>query len=308
MVVVKLIVVLVVIFAGIKFINPANYSPFIPPQEGGKFGFQGIIKGAASVFFAYIGFDSVSTVAQEAKNPQKDLPIGIVGSLLICTVIYIAVCVVITGMVNYKDIDVSAPIAVAFQETGMPWLVLFIDVGALAGLTSVILNLMIGQPRIFQSMAADGLFPRSFGQVSAKRGTPYVATLTTGIVCAIFASLLPVDFLANLTSVGTLFAFSFVSLSVIFLRITDPDLPRAFKVPGIYKDFGGFFIPFLNLLGCIYLLANQSLQNAIRVLIWMLLGLVMYAFYGYRNSKLQQKMDRLESETQHILPEKKLYA
>lgn len=223
MVIIKLLVVLLVIFSGIAFIHPENYVPFIPENEGkGKFGLSGVFEASVSVFFAYIGFDSVTTVAQESKNPQKDLPIGIIGSLMVCTVLYISVSAVITGMVKYTDIDLAAPVGAAFSTVGLPLLALIIDIGAIAGLTSVLLNLMIGQPRIFQSMANDGLFPSAFSRIHPKTGTPYVATLTSGITCAVLASLLPVDLLGNLTSVGTLFAFFLVSISVIVLRITDP--------------------------------------------------------------------------------------
>ncbi|KAI8912621.1 amino acid/polyamine transporter I, partial [Gorgonomyces haynaldii] len=290
MVVTKLLVVLIVIFAGIKFVNPANYTPFIPPNAGvpAKFGISGVMTGAVSVFFAYIGFDSVSTVAQESKNPQRDLPIGIIGSLVVCTALYIAVSLIITGMVPYQQIDPSHAVAEAFSQNGLPGLALLIGIGALTGLTSVLLNLMIGQPRIFQTMANDGLFPSTFAKIS-KRGTPYTSTMTTGVICAVLSALLPVDVLGNLTSIGTLFAFAVVSLSTLVLRVTNPDLERKFKIPGP-QWFGGYFIPLLSFVASVGLMTQSTVASVLRIFIWMGIGLVVYFAYGYRNSKLGKQL------------------
>ncbi|TPX57433.1 hypothetical protein SpCBS45565_g08211 [Spizellomyces sp. 'palustris'] len=291
-VVVKIVITLMFIFAGIKFINPQNYSPFIPAQEGPKkYGVPGIFAGAVTVFFAYIGFDAVSTTAQEAKNPKRDLPIGIIGSLSICTILYIAVSAVMAGLRPYNLIDSKAPVstnifeAAKAQGVNLRWFTIIISFGALAGLTSVILTMLLGQPRIFHAMAEDGLLPKTFSRLHPRFKTPYVTTITTGVICAVFAGLLPVDILGNLTSVGTLLAFFFVSLSTIVLKITDPDRPRGFSVPG--GKIGGFVIPALSAASVIALLTQTTPASIARVFIWMAIGAVIYAVYGYRHSALR---------------------
>jgi APA family basic amino acid/polyamine antiporter len=288
-VITKLLVVVLVIVVGFFYIDTANYTPYVPESTGqyGKFGFSGIIVGATTVFFAYIGFDSVSTVAQESKNPGRDLPIGIIGSLSVCTVLYILVSVVITGMVPYQEIE-EAALSAAFEVNGLPALGLIIAVGGFVGLGSVLLNLMIGQPRIFQSMAGDGLFAPAFAKISKTGGTPHIATMTTGIFTAICSALFPVDFLGHLTSIGTLLAFVIVSIDVMILRYTQPDLPRKFKIGGP-EWFGGYFIPGLSALCSGTLIFTSTWSAVLRVAIWMALGLVIYLFYGYRHSKLATK-------------------
>ncbi|KAL2913953.1 hypothetical protein HK105_206544 [Polyrhizophydium stewartii] len=286
MVAIKLIVCLVFIFAGIKYIKNENYTPFVPPNEGkGKYGLSGVFDGAVTVFFAYIGFDAVTTTAQEAANPQRDLPIGIIGSLAVCTVLYIAVSAVLVGMVHYPDIDASAPVGRALIAVGLRPLSVVISFGIICGLTSVLLVLMIGQPRIFYSMAYDGLLPPVFSKMHPKTGTPYVATLTSGFLCAIMAALLPVDILGNLTSVGTLSAFFLVSVSTLVLRITEPDLPRKFQIPGGFW-FGGIFLPFLSAFCAAGLFSQATVPSIARVFIWMAIGLVIYFAFGFWNSKV----------------------
>ncbi|KNC98055.1 uncharacterized protein SPPG_06469 [Spizellomyces punctatus DAOM BR117] len=292
-VVVKVVITLMFIFAGIKFINPQNYSPFVPAQEGPKkYGVPGIFAGAVTVFFAYIGFDAVSTTAQEAKRPQRDLPIGIIGSLSICTILYIAVSAVMAGLRPYSLIDPKAPVstnifeAAKAQGVNLRWFTIIISFGALAGLTSVILTMLLGQPRIFHAMAEDGLLPKTFSRLHPRFKTPYVTTITTGVICALFAGLLPVDILGNLTSVGTLLAFFFVSLSTIVLKITDPDRPRGFSVPG--GKIGGFVIPALSAASVIALLTQTTPASIARVFIWMAIGAVIYVCYGYRHSELRK--------------------
>ncbi|KAJ1342173.1 hypothetical protein BSLG_003248 [Batrachochytrium salamandrivorans] len=285
LVAVKMVVCVIFILTGIKFIKPSNYSPFIPPEESrGHYGLGGVFQGSITVFFAYIGFDAVTTTAQEAANPQRDLPIGIIGSLAVCTVLYIAVSAVLTGMVHYSTIDRSAPVGQALIDVGLPAMAVVISFGIICGLTSVMLVLAIGQPRIFSTMALDGLLPSAIAKMHPTRGTPYVATIISGTICALFAALLPVDLLGNLTSVGTLSAFFLVSVSTLVLRITQPDLPRKFEIPGGFW-FGGIIIPFLS---AFFLCSfSQATVAAIsRVFIWMAVGLVVYFSYGYHNSRV----------------------
>ncbi|KAI8822109.1 amino acid/polyamine transporter I [Fimicolochytrium jonesii] len=290
----KVTVVIMFIFAGLKFIKNENYQPFIPENEGEKkYGVSGIFAGAVTVFFAYIGFDAVSTTAQEAKNPQRDLPIGIIGSLTICTALYVAVSAVLSGLLPLSRIaeeDVmNAPVAQALyiaaqgQGVNLKWLTIIITIAAIAGLSSVILVMLMGQPRIFAAMAADGLLPSVFAKIHPKFGTPYITTITTGFITLLFAGLLPVDILGNLTSVGTLMAFFFVSLSCLVLKIRDPHRHRPFAIPG--GKIGGIIIPVLSMAAVIVLLSQTSTASIARVFIWMALGVVIYLAYGYRHSK-----------------------
>jgi APA family basic amino acid/polyamine antiporter len=283
-VVVKLVVVLMFIFAAVGYINPANWHPFIPPNEGtfGRYGFSGILQGATMVFFAYIGFDAVSTAAQEAKNPQRDLPIGILASLGICTVLYVAVSLILTGVVSYTQLSVPHPISVGIAATGIEWLTVAVEVGAIAGLSSVMLVMLLGQPRIFFSMAHDGLFPPVAARVHPRFGTPHVTTIITGVVCAIAGGLLPIDLLGELTSIGTLFAFVLVSLGVLILRLRRPDIPRAFKVPG-----GPYVVPICGALTSGLLMYTATTPTLIRLFVWMAIGLAVYAGYGRHHSKLR---------------------
>jgi len=231
-------------------------------------------------FFAYIGFDAVSTTAQETRNPQRDLPIGIIGSLAICTVLYIAVSLVATGVLNYTKLDGSHPLSKVAASAGLAWLEVTIDIGAICGLTSVMLITLMGQPRIFYSMAEDGLFPQWATKIHPRFKTPWVTTLITGIVCAICAGVLPINVLGEMTSIGTLFAFVLVNIGVIILRFKRPDAPRKFKIPlGIV--FPVFGVILNGLLVC-----TATVPSIIRLFVWMAIGLAIYFLYGRRNSKL----------------------
>src|SRR5881275_2291271 len=233
---IKVAVVLLFIAAAAHAVNPANWHPFIPPNTGdrGAFGWTGVMAGAGLVFFAYIGFDAVSTAAQEAKNPQKDMPIGIIGSLLICTVLYILVSGIATGVMSYKDLNVPDPIAVAADHAGLGWMSSLIKLGAIAGLSSVILVMLLGQSRILWTMADDGLMPKFVSKVHPKFRTPWITTILTGVVVAFFAAILPIRDAASLVSIGTLLAFVIVSIGVLVLRVREPELPRAFKTPAYW--------------------------------------------------------------------------
>jgi APA family basic amino acid/polyamine antiporter len=288
-VVVKVTVVLLFIIFAVGYVNADNWKPFIPENQGsfGKFGISGILQGATMVFFAYIGFDAVSTAAQEAKNPKRDMPIGILGSLAVCTVLYIAVSTILTGVVPYTELSVPHPIAVGIQRTGISWLETAVEIGAIAGLSSVMLVMLLGQPRIFYSMARDGLFPPIAERVHPKFGTPHLTTAITGVVCAVAGGLLPIDILGELTSIGTLFAFVLVSLGVMILRLKRPDIPRAFKVPG-----GPFLIPILGALTSGLLMYTATTATITRLFAWLAIGLVIYFFYGRKHSKLRAANNR----------------
>jgi len=298
----KLFVVLFVIVAGIGFINRDNYSPFIPPAEGAAgaidswlhepllqllfglepqvYGVLGIISGASLVFFAYIGFDVVATTAEEAANPQRDLPRGIIGSLLICTVLYCAVAIVITGMVNYRDINPDAALANAFLAVGKPGYATLISAGAVAGLTTVVMTLLIGAVRVTFAMSRDALLPQWLARTSPKTRTPVRLTVVIGIVVALVSSLTPIGNLESMVNIGTLAAFTLVSIAVIVLRKKRPDLERSFKVP---------FMPVLPIVSaaiCVYLMLNLSAETWIRFVVWMAIGFAIYFLYGYRRSRV----------------------
>ena len=285
-VVIKVAVVLLFIGFGISYINIDNWTPFIPDNTGhfGQFGISGIFTGAGVIFFAYIGFDAISTAAQETKNPKRDMPIGILGSLLVCMVLYIAVALVLTGMVNYKDLNVSAPIALAIDQTGsgLFWLKPIIKIGAIAGLSSVILVLLMGQPRVFYSMARDGLLPQSFARLHPKYRTPYLTTILTGAIAAIIAGLLPINILGELVSIGTLLAFVIVCTSVLVLRVKKPELQRPFRTPWVPV------VPILGIVICMAQMFSLPFDTWIRLIIWMAIGMVIYFAYGYRHSHLNQ--------------------
>ncbi len=286
-VIVKIVVVLLFIIFGVSYVDTANWTPFIPPNTGefGKFGWSGIAAGAGVIFFAYIGFDAVSTAAQEAKNPQKDMPIGILASLAVCTILYILVSLVLTGIVNYTELAVSAPIAIAIDKTGqaLAWLSPLVKVGAIAGLSSVILVMLMGQPRIFYSMAKDGLLPKGFAKVHPKYKTPHVTTILTGCVAAVVAGLFPIGILGELVSIGTLLAFVIVCAGIIVLRKTNPDIKRPFKTPLVP------LFPILGILICglqMYALPNDTW---FRLIIWMAIGVVIYFAYSIKHSKIRNQ-------------------
>ncbi|EGF80200.1 hypothetical protein BATDEDRAFT_88941 [Batrachochytrium dendrobatidis JAM81] len=286
----KLTVCAVFVLTGIKFINPANYSPYVPPETShGHYGFSGIFQGSVAVFAAYLGFDAVTTTAQEAANPQRDLPIGIIASLVICTGFYIAVSTVLTGMVHYSEINMAAPVGQALIDVGLPVLAVIVSFGVICGLTSVMLVILIAQPRVFYAMSKDGLLPALFNKMNPKTGTPVASTIISGAFCALLAGFLPVDLLGNLNSVGTLSAFFIVAVSTFVLRITEPDLPRKFEIPG-GKYIGGMLVPLLSAIISAGLFSQASMASMARVFIWMGIGLVVYFCYGYRNSVVGKRM------------------
>ncbi|HEV7965114.1 MAG TPA: amino acid permease [Actinoplanes sp.] len=310
LVAVKLAVVLFVIGLGVFFIRAANYSPFIPPAQpaprssGGNeplfqvlagvtpqhFGWFGILAAAAIVFFAYIGFDVVATTAEETRNPQRDMPRGIIGSLAICALLYVAVSVVVTGMTKYTNLNTGAPLAKAFDEVGQGWAANLISLGAICGITTVILVLMLGQTRVFFAMSRDGLLPPAVGKVHPRFGTPWIITMITCAVVAVLAGFIPLSELSELTSIGTLFAFVVVSIGVIVLRRTRPDLPRAFRAPGVP------WLPALSVAASVWLMLNLPVQTWIRFVVWMAVGLVVYFLYGRRNSRLRRARESAPPE------------
>ncbi len=277
-------VILTFVAVGIAYINRQNWEPFVPPSMGpGEFGWGGVLRAAGVIFFAYIGFDAVSTAAQEAKNSQRDLPIGILGSLAICTVLYIVVSLVLTGIVDYKQLNVPDPIAVAINSlgSGVAWLRPIIKIGAIAGLSSVILVMMLGQPRIFYTMAKDGLLPPVFSAVHPRFRTPWLAQILTGVVAMLIAGLFPIGLLGELVSIGTLLAFAIVCAGVFALRFTDPQIHRPFRTPLFWLvcPLGVFF--------CFWLMYGLPPDTWARLVVWMAIGLVIYFAYGRRHSKLQ---------------------
>lgn len=288
---VKVGVVLLFIVAAAHAINSANWHPFIPANTGVRenFGWSGVVSGAGVVFFAYIGFDAVSTAAQEAKNPQRDMPIGIIGSLLICTVLYILVSGIATGVMSYRDLDVPDPIAVVADHAGMGWMSSLIKLGAIAGLSSVILVMLLGQSRIFWTMADDGLLPPFVSRVHPRFRTPWITSILTGIGVAIVSALFTVREAGSLVSIGTLLAFVIVSIGVLVLRIREPELPRTFKTPAVW------IVAPLGALSALYLMWFLPWRTWERLIIWFVIGMVIYFLYGVRRSKLAPS--RLSGDT-----------
>ena len=286
LVIVKVGVIILFIITGFYCVKNANWHPFIPQNTGGfgNFGWSGIFRAAGVIFFAYIGFDAVSTAAQEAKNPQRDMPVGILGSLGISTVLYILVAIVLVGIVSYTQLNVADPMAVGVNAMGqkMFWLRPIIKIAALAGLGSVILVHLLGQPRIFYFMAKDGLLPPIFSKVHPRFQTPFVSTMLTGFVGMIIAGILPIDVLSELVSIGTLFAFVIVCISIIVLRKTRPDIKRPFRTPWVPV------VPILGAAVCLVQMVSLPVSTWWRLLIWMAIGLVIYFTYGIRKSKLRK--------------------
>ncbi|MDP4222432.1 MAG: amino acid permease [Bacteroidota bacterium] len=306
MVITKVAVIILFIVIGFMFVKSANWHPFIPPnkvettpishygsfwgwlkaygQNFGTYGISGILRGAGVIFFAYIGFDAVSTAAQEAKNPQRDMPIGILGSLGISTVLYILVAIVLTGIVSYTTLNVADPVAVGVNAMGkgMFWLRPIVKIAAIAGLSSVILVMLLGQPRIFFTMSKDGLLPPVFSKVHPRFKTPYVSTIITGIVAMIIAGILPISILGQLVSIGTLMAFIIVCISVMVLRKSKPDVERPFRTPWVPV------VPILGALICFIQMAALPFDTWLRLIIWMIIGFCIYFFYGRKHSKVRQ--------------------
>ncbi|GAB3671537.1 amino acid permease [Actinocorallia lasiicapitis] len=303
MVVIKLSVIALVIVAGLFFVKAKNYTPFIPPPKSTPgidgwaapllqvltgvtpqaFGWLGIFGAVAIVFFAYIGFDVVATAAEESRNPQRDLPIGIIASLVICTALYVAVSLVLVGMQHYSRLSEDAPLADAFKEVGHPFFASLISIGAIFGLTTVVLILLLGQSRVFFAMSRDGLLPKWLSEVHPKYGTPARSTVFMGTIVAILAGLIPLSALSELVNIGTLFAFVVVAIGVVVLRRTRPDLPRSFRCPGVP------FVPALAVLGSLFVMLNLPVETWVRFLVWMLLGSVLYFTYGRKHSRLRER-------------------
>ncbi len=290
LVLIKSLVLVLFVVAGVSYMNRDNLTPLIPPNTGefGAFGWSGILRAAAIMFFAYIGFDAVSTAAQEAKRPQRDLPVGILLSLGICTVLYIAVAVVLMGIVSYKQLNVPDPLAVGIDATGLTWLSPVIKISALFGLFSTMLVQLLGQSRIFFSMSRDGLLPKMFSRVHPRFRTPHLSTMITGSVMALAAGLLPLTTLGQLVSMGTLLAFVLVCIGIIILRRTAPDLPRPFRTPWVP------LVPILGALSCLVQMVALPISTWIRLVAWLALGLLLYFTYGARHSLLRRPKDEAQ--------------
>jgi APA family basic amino acid/polyamine antiporter len=275
MVALKLVILLFFIGVGAFYVKPDNWTPFMPN------GFAGVWTGASLIFFAFIGFDAISTAAEECKNPGRDMPIGIIGSLVVCTVIYIATAAVLTGIEPWNQLGVADPLAAVFARLGMNWVAGIISLGAVISMTAVLLVFQLGQPRIFFSMSRDGLLPKYFAKVHPKYQTPHVTTIWTGVVVAVVASVANINEIVELTNIGTLFAFVLVCAGIIILRYTDPDRPRVFRTPLVP------WVPLMGIAMCFYLMMGLPLITWIRFGIWLLVGLVLYFTYGFWKSRLR---------------------
>jgi basic amino acid/polyamine antiporter, APA family len=281
MVFIKIAVVLLFIVVGVWYVEPANWSPFMP------FGFSGVTVGAATVFFAYIGFDAVATAAEEVKNPQRNMPIGIIASLLICTVLYIAVSAILTGIVPYTELGVKNPVAFALNYINQDWVAGFISLGAITGITTVLLVMIYGQSRLFYAISRDGLLPKIFSKVDQKKQTPILNSWITCLLVALFAGFIPLGKLAHLVNIGTLFAFMTVSIGILYLRKNKHLPAKGFRVPFVPV------IPILAFLFCGYLAIQLPLSTWISFIVWLVIGLVVYFSYGYKHSKLSNNQEDL---------------
>jgi APA family basic amino acid/polyamine antiporter len=289
-VIVKVCVLLIFLGLGINYIfghmseAQANWHPFIPPNLGkfGEYGWSGIVRAAGVIFFAYIGFDAVSTAAQEAKNPKRDMPIGILGSLVICTILYILVAGVLTGLVNYKTLNIPDPIALGIDQTGVRWGSFLVKLGAICGLSSTMVVMLLGQSRVFFSMSKDGLLPTFFSQVHPKFRTPYISSIFVGIFVAFFAALIPISVLGELVSIGTLLAFVIVCAGVWALRRKNPDQPRPFKTPWVP------FTPIVGMVVSLLMMAGLPGDTWIRLVVWLVIGFAVYFLYGRHHSRVQK--------------------
>ncbi len=281
----KVSVVVTFIAIGWKYISPANHTPFIPANTGhfGNFGWSGIVSGAGVIFFAYIGFDAVSTAAQEAKNPKRDMPLGIIGSLLVCTVLFILYSYVLTGVVNYKDLNVAAPLSLALLKIPIPWLSVAMNLAVLAGLTSVMLVMLLGQSRVFYSMSHDGLLPALFSSVHPKFRTPWRCNLVLMLFVGLFAAFAPIAVVGEMTSIGTLFAFVIVCAGILIMRRTQPSIPRPFRTPWVP------LVPILGILTNLFLMSGLGWTNWARLIVWLAIGLVIYFSYSRKHSVVQRE-------------------
>jgi len=284
----KVAVVLVFIVLGWKYINPANYHPYIPDNTGkfGEFGWSGILRGAGVVFFVFIGFDIVATMAQETKNPQRNMPIGIIGSLVVCTILFVLFGYVMTGLANYTEFkDSAAPVAIAIEKTPYAWLSGVIILAILIGYTSVILVDLLGQSRVFFSMSKDGLLPPVFAKVHPTFRTPVQSNLLLGAFIALFAGFVPISVVGEMTSIGTLLAFVMVCLGVLIMRRTNPDAPRSFRTPWVP------LVPILGIATCVLMMVSLPWETWLRLAVWLAIGLAIYFGYGKENSKLRQQVE-----------------
>ncbi len=293
MVAIKVVVVLFIIILGANYINTANWDPFIPARgfytdsfgTHGAFGLLGIVSGAAYIFFAYIGFDTVSTHAGEAKNPQKDVPFGIITSLIVCTILYILVALVLTGMVNYKDIDITAPIAAAFGSQGLNYAVFIISIAAIAGLTSVCIVMLLGQSRVFYAISKDGLLPKkTFGEVHPKFRTPWKANILIGLVVSLVSAFTPIEGISKMVNIGTLLAFVLVCLAVWIMRKKEPTRHRPFKAPVIW------FVAPMGIIFNLGMMLTLEWQNWVRLAGWLVIGLLIYFLYGKKHSVMAKRL------------------
>jgi APA family basic amino acid/polyamine antiporter len=288
-VVIKVVVLIIFLAIGIAYLlrNPslasANWTPFVPPNEGefGKYGWSGVIRAAGVIFFAYIGFDAVSTAAQEAKNPKRDMPLGILGSLVICTILYILVAGVLTGLVKYNTLNVPDPIAVGIDQAGVRWGSLLVKLGAICGLSSTMVVMLLGQSRVFFSMSKDGLLPTWFSTVHTRFRTPYISSIFVGLFVAVFASVIPIAILGELVSIGTLLAFVIVCAGVWMIRRTNPDLPRPFRTPMVP------FVPIMGIVISLLMMAGLPGDTWLRLIVWLIIGMVVYFTYGRHHSRVQ---------------------